>query len=92
MSLTMMIHTLSSPAMSTRLFDFFLVILVVLLLTMLVDYSNSRMSACSLDIAAQIKIMGEPFLMFTGLWFGIYVISIRLPSEKYKIMSWKKKI
>jgi hypothetical protein len=29
----------------------------------------------------------EPSLVFTGLWFGF----IRLPSEKYKIMSWKKK-
>jgi hypothetical protein len=26
-------------------------------------------------------------LVFTDLWFG----SIQLPSEKYKIMSWKKK-
>jgi hypothetical protein len=31
--------------------------------------------------------MGELSLVFTGLWFG----SIRLPSEKYKIISWKKK-
>jgi hypothetical protein len=31
--------------------------------------------------------MGEPSLVFTGLWFD----SIRLPSEKYKIISWKKK-
>jgi hypothetical protein len=31
--------------------------------------------------------MGEPSLVFTGLWFG----SIRLASEKYKIMLWKKK-
>jgi hypothetical protein len=43
--------------------------------------------ACSLGIAAQIKIMGESSLVFIGLWFGF----IRLPSEKYKIMSWKKK-
>jgi hypothetical protein len=27
-------------------------------------------------------------LVFTGLWFGIY---LGLPSEKYKIVSWKKK-
>jgi hypothetical protein len=40
-----------------------------------------------LGIAAQIKIMGEPSLLFTGLWFGIY---LGLPSEKYKIVSWKK--
>jgi hypothetical protein len=31
--------------------------------------------------------MRELSLVFTGLWFG----SIRLPSEKYKIISWKKK-
>jgi hypothetical protein len=36
---------------------------------------------------AQIKIMGEPLFVFTGLWFG----SRRLPSEIYKIVSWKKK-
>jgi hypothetical protein len=41
----------------------------------------------SLGIVAQIKIMGEHSLVFIGLWFG----SIRLPSEKYKIMSRKKK-
>jgi hypothetical protein len=39
-------------------------------------------------IVAQIKIMEEPSLIFTGLWFGIY---LGLPLEKYKIMSWKKK-
>jgi hypothetical protein len=32
--------------------------------------------------------MGEPPLVFTGLLFGIY---LGLPSEKYKIVSWKKK-
>jgi hypothetical protein len=31
--------------------------------------------------------MKEPSLVFTGLWFGF----IRLPSEKYKIILWKKK-
>jgi hypothetical protein len=36
---------------------------------------------------AQIKIMGETSLVFTGLWFSF----IRLPSEKYKIMLWSKK-
>jgi hypothetical protein len=46
------------------------------------------MCAHSHGIAAQIKIMGEPSLVFIGLCFGIY---IRLPSEKYKIVSWKKK-
>jgi hypothetical protein len=28
------------------------------------------------------------YLVFTGLWFAIY---FELPSEKYKIVSWKKK-
>jgi hypothetical protein len=37
---------------------------------------------------AQIKIMGEPLLVFLGLWLDIY---IRMPPEKYKIVSWKKK-
>jgi hypothetical protein len=54
---------------------------------MLIDYFNDCARARSLGIAAQIKIMGEPSLVFTGLWFGF----IRLSSEKYKIMSWKKK-
>jgi hypothetical protein len=31
--------------------------------------------------------MGESSLVFISLWFGF----IRLPSEKYKIMLWKKK-
>jgi hypothetical protein len=54
---------------------------------MVIDYFNGCTRTRSLGIAAQIKIMGEPSLVFTGLWFS----SIRLPSEKYKIMSWKKK-
>jgi hypothetical protein len=32
--------------------------------------------------------MGEPSLVFSGLWFGIY---LRLPLGKYKIVLWKKK-
>jgi hypothetical protein len=50
---------------------------------MLIDYFNGYARARSLGIAAQIKIMGEPSLVFTGFWFSF----IRLPSEKYKIMS-----
>ena len=38
----------------------------------------------------KIKIMGEPSLVFTDICVGIYV-NFRLPSEKYKIVSWKKK-
>jgi hypothetical protein len=55
---------------------------------MWIDNFNGYICAHSLDIAAQIKILGEPSLVFIGLWFGIY---LGLPSEKYKIMSWKKK-
>jgi hypothetical protein len=61
--------------------------LVLVLLPMMIDYFNGCARARSLGIAAQIKIMGEPSLIFTGLWFGF----IWLPSEKYKIMLWKKK-
>jgi hypothetical protein len=60
---------------------------MLVLLPMLIDYFNGYARARSLGIAAQIKIMRESSLVFTGLWFGF----IRLPSEKYKIMSWKKK-
>jgi hypothetical protein len=55
---------------------------------MWIDYFNDCARARSLDIAAQIKIMGEPPLVFTDLWFGIY---LGLHSKKYKIVSWKKK-
>jgi hypothetical protein len=39
-------------------------------------------------ITDQIKIMEEYSLVFTSIWFVIY---LWLSSEKYKIMSWKKK-
>jgi hypothetical protein len=48
------------------------------------------MAACmhvALTLRLKFKIMGEPSLIFKGLWFSF----IRLPSGKYKIMSWKKK-
>jgi hypothetical protein len=61
--------------------------LMLVLLKMLIDYFNGCARARSLGIAAQTKIIGEPSLVFTGLWFGF----TRLPSEKYKIMLWKKK-
>jgi hypothetical protein len=63
-------------------------ILVLLLLAMLIDYFNGYGHAHSLDTAAQIKIMGEPSLLVTGLWFSIYLF---LPSRNYKILSRKKK-
>jgi hypothetical protein len=46
---------------------------------MLFDNFNDCARAHSLGIAAQIKIMGEPSLVLTGLWFGI---SLELPSDK----------
>jgi hypothetical protein len=49
----------------------------------LIDYFNGCAHARSFDIAAQIKIMGEPSLVFTGLCFD-------LSSRKYKIKLWKK--
>jgi hypothetical protein len=55
--------------------------------SMMIDYFNGCARARSLGIAAQIKIMGEPSLVFSGQWFSF----IQLPSEKYKIMLWKKK-
>jgi hypothetical protein len=50
---------------------------------MVIDYFNGYTCARSLDIAAQIKIMEEPSLVFSGQWFSF----IRLPSKKYKIVS-----
>jgi hypothetical protein len=38
---------------------------------MWIDYFNGCPRAHSLGIAAQIKIMEEPSLVFTGLWFDI---------------------
>jgi hypothetical protein len=77
----MVIRALGSPATSTgcSVYSF----LVLVLLPMVIDYFNGCTRAHSLGIAAQIKIMGEPSLVFLGHWFNF----IRLPSEKYKIMS-----
>jgi hypothetical protein len=61
-------------------------ILVVVLLPMLDDYYNGCARACSLGTAAKIKIMREPSLVLTGLWFDTHILFMRLPSEKYKIM------
>jgi hypothetical protein len=48
-------------------------ILVLVLLPMLIDYFNGCVRVRSLGIAAQIKIMGKPSLIFTGLWFVTHV-------------------
>ena len=65
-------------------------ILVLVLLPMLIDYSNGCAHERSLDTAAQIKIMGEPSLVFTGC--GLVSVSFRLHSEKYKMVSRKKSL
>jgi hypothetical protein len=57
--------------------------LLLVLLSMVIDYFNGYTCTRSLDIVAQIKIMEEPLLVFSGQWFSF----IRLPSEKYKIVS-----
>jgi hypothetical protein len=41
----------------------------------------------ALALWLKLKKMGEPLLVFAGLWFDIYAI-IFCPSEKYKIVSW----
>jgi hypothetical protein len=60
-------------------------ILVLVLLSIWIDYFYGY---TRLGIMVQIKIMEEPSLVFIGLWFDIY---LGIPSEKYKIVSWKKK-
>jgi hypothetical protein len=92
MSSTMVIRTLGSPAASTRLFGLFsleywcwyscrcwLIVLMV---------------ACvhvALALRLKYKNMGAPLLVFAGIWYDIYAIIFWLPSEKYEIVSWKKK-
>jgi hypothetical protein len=65
-------------------------ILVLILLPILDDYSNGCTRAHNFGTVAKIKIMGEPSLAFAGLWFGAYVLFMRLLLEKFKIASWKK--
>jgi hypothetical protein len=65
--------------------------MLLVLLSILNDYSNGYARARSLVSASEIKIMEEPSLIFTGLWFDTYVLFMRLSSKKYKIVSWKNK-
>jgi hypothetical protein len=82
-------HTLGSPnEVDQALRLLFPGIQVLVLLLIVTDYFNGYTRACSFGIAAQIKTLGEPLLVFSGLWFDIY---LQLPPGKYKIMSWKKK-
>jgi hypothetical protein len=86
MSSIIVIRTLDSSVMSTKLFGYFALIYLCWyscrcwLTTLIV-------ARVHVTLTARIKIIGEPSLVFTGLRFGF----IRLPSKKYKIMSWKKK-
>jgi hypothetical protein len=66
----MVIRTLDFLTMLIKLFGYSALMLVLVLLPMLIDYFNGCTRARSLCIAAQIKIMGEPSLVFR---FGIYI-------------------
>jgi hypothetical protein len=55
------------------------------------DCFNGCVRTRSLGTAAQIKKKGEILLVFAGLRFDICAIIFWLASEKYKIVSWKKK-
>jgi hypothetical protein len=58
---------------------------------MLDDYFNGCARARSLGTVAEIKMMGEPSLVFTDLWFDTYILFMCLSLKKYKIVSLKKK-
>jgi hypothetical protein len=60
---------------------------VWVLLPMMINYFNDYTCARSLGSVVQIKIVEEPSLVFLGLWFDC----LWLPSEKYKIVTWRKK-
>ena len=62
-------------------------VLVLVLLSMLVGYFNGCAVRVTLVLQLKIKITGELSLLFTGVWFDIYAIFLRLHSEKYKIVS-----
>jgi hypothetical protein len=49
-------------------------ILVLVLSPMWIDYFNSCVRAHILGIAAQIKNMGAPLLIFVGIWYDICAI------------------
>jgi hypothetical protein len=88
----MVICTLGSLAASTRLFGIFS-------LEYWCWYSYRcwlivLMAACvhvALALRLKYKNMGAPLLVFAGIWYDIYAIIFWLPSEKYEIVSWKKK-
>jgi hypothetical protein len=63
-------------------------ILVLVFLLMVTDYFNCCTCACSLGIAAHIKIMGESSLVFSGLWFYTY---LWLPSGSIRLCNGRRK-
>jgi hypothetical protein len=63
---------------------------VLVLLSMLDEYSNGCVRTYSLGTAVKIKIMKKPSLVFICLWFSTHVLFMQLPSKKYKIVPWKK--
>ena len=72
-SSTMVIRSFGSNVdQSVRLL--FPKILVLILLSMLVDYFNGYAVRVVLALRLKIKIIGKSLLVFTGLWFDVYVI------------------
>jgi hypothetical protein len=65
----MVIHTPGSNDIELIVRLLFPGILVLVLLSMVIDYFNGYARVHGLGIAAQIKIMGEPSLVFSGLFF-----------------------
>jgi hypothetical protein len=51
----------------------------LVLLPMFIDYFHGCVERIALALQLKIKIMVEPSSVFTGLWFGLYVIFLRLP-------------
>jgi hypothetical protein len=64
---------------------------VLVLLPTLVDCFNGCVRARSLALRFKYKNMGASLLVFAGTWYDIHAIIFWLPSEKYEIVSWKKK-
>jgi hypothetical protein len=48
---------------------------------MVIDYFNGHAHLCSLGIASQIKIMGEPLLILSGLWFDCLWLPLKKIQE-----------
>jgi hypothetical protein len=80
----MVICILISWATSTRLLDYFFPGILntgVGTLANVGDYFNCCVRTCSLDIAAQVKIMKKSLLIFTDIRFKFFVILLWWPLE-----------